>query len=130
MLRWLLTAVYVLTPLFAISDFGFGLNLRVPVLEEAPGWRIAYYVGMTGLGLLMVWVPVVAAPLGIVEAGVNVLLTCLMVVLPYRDLLDSAVAGGSVELEAFPLSAVLLNGVILSIAALSLRVRHRPRAVA
>lgn len=127
-LRWLLTAVYVLSPLFALCDFGFGLNLRVPVLEEEPGWRIAYYAGMTALGLVMVWVPIVAAPLGIVEAGVNVLLTCLMVILPYRDMLDSAVEGGSVQLKGFPLSAVLVNALIVSIGAMSLHVRTRPKA--
>ena len=116
--RWVITAAYLLTPLFAWVDFGLGHNLRAPgldALDAGLGWRIAFYAGATALGLLAVWVPVVAGPAGVAEAGANVGVTCLAVMLPYRDLLESARAGGEVAMPPFPLAAVLVTAAIASI---------------
>ena len=126
--RWVLTLVYVVSPLLAVVDFGFGWNLRIPLLDGQPGWKVVYYLAMTGLGLTMLWVPVLTAPLSIVECGINVALTCLMVALPYVELLESARTGGETELTNFPMKAVLVNGIILSIAAMSIRFRNAKRA--
>ena len=116
--RWVVTAAYLLTPLFAWVDFGLGHNLRAPGLEALDaglGWRIAFYAGATALGLLAVWVPVIAGPAGAVEAGANVGVTCLAVMLPYRRMLDAAGAGGDLAMPEFPLAAVLVTAVIASV---------------
>ncbi len=113
-----MTVAFLVTPMFALLDFGFDLNARVAFLDEHEGGRIVYYVVMTLLGLVMVWVPIIARPLGIVEAGINVALTALMVFLPYRDMIDSASGGGEIEWPEFPFAALAVNFVILMVGTL------------
>jgi hypothetical protein len=121
-----MTAVLLVTPLFALIDFGFGSNLRVPILDEEPGLRATYYGAVTLLGLLAVWVPVVAGPIGILDAGLNVTLTVLAVFIPYVQMIQASGEGRALDPDPFPLTAFMVNAVIVGLAMSSLRQR-RPR---
>ncbi len=121
-----MTAVLLATPLFALFDLGFGDNIRAPALSTlgvGVGWRVAYYVGVTAIGLLALWLPSMAAPLSALEAGANVLIAILAVVLPYSEMLESAEAGREIVPPDLPLVSLLIAAVVATLSAMSLRSR-------
>jgi len=74
---------YFVTPVYLLSDFAFGLNLRVSFLAAAPGLRIFYYLvcftcGLMSLGRYRRYLPLA----GLVECTLNILLLVLSVMIP------------------------------------------------
>ncbi|MEM1011080.1 MAG: hypothetical protein AAGI46_02535 [Planctomycetota bacterium] len=123
-IRWIMTIVLLVTPLFAVVDFGFGNNLRAPGLETlgvSVSWKVVYYVGITGLGVLALWLPAAAAPLSVLEAGANVIVAVLMVVLPYDQLLDNAHSGGPLVVPDLPLTAMFISAGVGTLSLMSFR---------
>jgi hypothetical protein len=120
---WVVTGALLLTPLFAVFDFGFGDNIRSPGLEilgAGWGWKIVYYLGMTGLGVLALWLPKAAPPIGALEAGINILVCVLAVILPYRAILDSAYTGEPLTPPEIPITALFFSGLIATLSVTSL----------
>ena len=125
-----MTISLAITPLFALVDLGFGANLRAPafeVLELSTPWRVAFYLAVTAVGALAIWVPAAAAALGAAEAGLNVMVTCLAVFVPYVQTLDAARAGEALEPIPFPMAAVIITALTASISVAALK-RDRLRA--
>jgi len=85
-----LTAVYYLaTPVFALCDWIFHLNVRVAALDGQPALKNSYYAICTAAGALTYWKPSLSRVVGLAESSVNILLLVLGVMLPYYSLIGS-----------------------------------------
>lgn len=110
----LLRGVYLATPLFALADLVFGINVRTPFFDATPALKWVYYGAAFGAGVLIGKWPRLAAHVGFAESGLNIALTILAVGLAYTRLttdtenpaLSSPFTPESVA--ALPLSAVIL----------------------
>lgn len=67
----LLAGYYGATVLFALIDFGLGVNVRVAFLEPWPDARIAYYGFCIACLGAMIWRPARATLIGTVESLVT-----------------------------------------------------------
>jgi hypothetical protein len=85
-------ALYLATPFFAWFQWWQGISMRLPsLLGDRPGLAVGYYVAMTALGVLMVYVArPVAELLAILESAVNLGLTSTALALGYVAMLDRA----------------------------------------
>ena len=68
MQRKLILLYYAATAVFLSLDYGFGVNVRVAVLDTAPGLRFAYYVLCFACLALMLWRPAWTTIIGTVES--------------------------------------------------------------
>jgi len=66
--RRLLIAYFAATALFALADFGFGLNVRTAFLDGEPGWRGVYYGICLVCLAAMLWRPGWAETIAAVES--------------------------------------------------------------
>lgn len=67
---------YLATPVFALLDFGFGLNVRA-VFVEADALRAGYYLVPLVCGVVGWRRPDLAARLGMAESGIS--LACIII---------------------------------------------------
>lgn len=113
----MLTAYYLLTPLFVLLDVAVHLPVRVAGLEE-PTHRAAYYAVIFGLGLLCRWQPAVAPWVGMLESAGNLFLLVLSVLLPIWTLPEAVWSGGelTVGLDGPGMVNVVLSGGVLILA--------------
>ena len=87
-------ALYLMTPVFAVLQWKFGLNLRLPEVLDTRTWAIAYYATLTGLGIAMAFVPAAGARvLAMLESAINILLNGASLMLWYAAQLDHAAKG-------------------------------------
>ena len=114
--RLVLAIVYLATPVFLVLDWSAGLNLRAAFLESRPPWKWSYYGLLLVLGVAMALLPQLARPLATVEAGMNALLTSLMVLLPYVEMIGAAERGDEIVVPDFPLLALFTSVLVLAIA--------------
>ena len=126
-----MTIALGLSPLFALIDLGFGANLRAPAFEAlnlGVGWRVAFYLLITALGVTAIWLPTTAAVLGTAEAGLNVMVTCLAVFLPYVRTIEAARTGEALEPIPFPMAAVVVTAMVTSVSVASIRSKRASRS--
>lgn len=64
---------YLLTPLFALLDFALGVNVRAAFLPSAAA-RAAWYAFSFACGLVAWRKPGLAARVGMIESGANIIL--------------------------------------------------------
>lgn len=86
---------YLASPLFALLDFAFRMNLRVVFLAGHPELRLCYYLGCLALGWAILrasWRT--AALVGLTECTFNLLLLTLSVMVPLADLPARVMDGG------------------------------------
>jgi hypothetical protein len=110
----LLRGVYLATPLFALADLVFGINVRTPFFDATPALKWVYYPAAFAAGIAIGRWPRLAAHVGFAESGLNIALTILAVGLAYTRLttdtenpaLSSPFTPEAVA--ALPLSAVIL----------------------
>ena len=69
----LLGYYYLATPLFFAADYFAGFDARAAFIEQ-DALRYGYYAMLMGLSVLAWRLPIVTAPLGILESAVNLLL--------------------------------------------------------
>lgn len=118
---------YAATVLFALADWLFGANVRAVGFAAWPGLRAVYYGACLGLALLMRWRPAWAAPLALLESGVNLVALHLAVLVPYFALADAVSEHGTPGSPYGPgfLVNFLIAGTIATVAA-----RMRAHAIA
>lgn len=110
----LLRGVYLATPLFALADLAFGINVRTPFFDATPALKWVYYLAACGAGVVVWNWPRLTAHVGVAESGLNIALTILSIGLAYTRLstaaedpaLPSPFTPNSIA--ALPLSAVIL----------------------
>jgi hypothetical protein len=101
-------AIYWLSPAFAIADFVFGFRVRVAFFDDSVMLRAGYYVLMTLLAVAMTRWPGSIRHLAPLEAGVNVGLTAMGIILTYVGLAADVEAGREVRID-WPLVPVLIS---------------------
>ena len=114
-IEFALMALFLLAPLWALLDFGFDFNVKVPIFEDNLPLRIGYYVAMVALGVAMWRYPRLAPPLGVVDSGIQVALIAMAVFGPYANLAEAAMTGEELETITVPWGAMVLNAMILSL---------------
>lgn len=80
---------YIITPVFAVVDWVWGVPARAAGIPS-PAWRAGYYVLLIGCGLLCRRVPEAGPFVGVVESSVNLLLLLLAVLLPIWSAAEGA----------------------------------------
>jgi hypothetical protein len=111
-----LTLFYLLTPIFWLLDAIFGWSFRVAGLDSLAA-RSGYYLGASGLGVLLLRVPSIKSWVALIESGVNV--TILFVTVASGILLapEAAWQGESPQLlNGMRLINFLISGSVLSFA--------------
>jgi len=101
---------YLASPLFFLVGLWWGWEVRVTFLPD-PVLRFAYYVALSGLGLLAYFRPRSAPWVALTESSVNLLLIMLWILLPIYSLAEEAVGGGQASVPYTP-GQVLVNGLL------------------
>ncbi len=110
--------------------WGLDIVLSAPIRASflgRPTWRVAYYLGLLGLGALCRWRPGAAPAIGLVESSVNFLLVLLSILLPVWGMADqvlggaggtggAASAGGAGVLTSWTIMNALLSGTVFVLA--------------
>ena len=116
--RW----IYWSTPLFALLDFGYGVNLRLPFSDAVPGAKAVYYIVDVGCALALVLRPRWTAAIGLAESGVNIGVLALSTMVAYLGVLDSAASPDAVIVNPFTPEAVaslVISATVLAASYLS-----------
>jgi hypothetical protein len=100
---------YLATPLFAVLDYGWGLNVRVAFLSALPGARFAYYAIAWGCGAASWRWPDQAARIAAAESAANIALLALGVFASYLAVIDAAADGGPLPAYFTPAATVNLG---------------------
>lgn len=120
-----LRAVYLATPLFWLADVALGWNIRVAGLADDT--RHVYYLGLTVLGALLWWKPVLTRFVAIVEPAVNFGILVISTWMTLISAADAAFSGQPPEVMTTPrLLSFLLSGSMLSLAIHNAISRLRP----
>ena len=69
----LLLRYYDATLLFLVLDVGLDVNVRLSFLDNAPGWRIAYYAFCLACAAVMHWRPELRVLIGAIEGLITML---------------------------------------------------------
>jgi len=106
----LLRFYYAATFLFVLSDYLFGINIRIAALEAFPVWRAIYYAVCLGCLGLICWRPTLTLWVGTIESLFTLSLLIVVMgarVMSYSD--DLLVSGqgfiGSEEIINFALTS-------------------------
>ncbi len=83
---WITVGYYLATPLFAILDLAFGVNVRAAGLQGMPSLRTFYYGVCTVAGVVTFYRPALSWIVGLAESSINILILILGVLLPYYAL--------------------------------------------
>ena len=109
----MIRGLYLATPLFAVADLMFGLNLRTSFLDASPALRWVYYLAATAAGLVTWRWPRTTSLVGVVESSLNIALTVLGAGLAYAGLTDYAE-----EAAQSPFTAESVTGLLIATTAL------------
>ncbi len=104
----LIQAYYLGSPLFFLLGLWWGFEVRVTFLPD-PALRFAYYVVLSGLGLLTHFRPNSGPWVALCESAVNLFLILGWILLPIYALPEAALEGGALELP-YTAREVLING--------------------
>lgn len=80
---------YVATPLFALADVLWGINIRVSALDDLPALKYGYYALCLACGALTVVRPSLTAVVAMAESSVNLGLVILAIPIAYLRVLES-----------------------------------------
>jgi hypothetical protein len=101
---------YLASPLFFLFGLWWGMEIRVTFLPD-PGVRFAYYVLLSGLGLLIHFKPGTAPWVALGESSFNLLLIMLWILVPIYGMDEMVADGGPVGLPYTP-NQLLVNGLM------------------
>lgn len=93
----LLFGYYAATLAFVALDVGLHVNVRLAFLEDAPGWRAAYYAVCIGCAALMHWRPDLSVLIGGVEGVVTI--TALILSIAPRAMMVAGELGTPIRAE-------------------------------
>lgn len=111
---WITVGYYLATPLFAILDLIFGVNIRAAGLQGLPSLRTFYYSVCTIVGIVTFFRPSLSWIAGLAESSINILILILGVLLPYYALFQQ-VEGDRAFRSPFSASHImnfLISGLI------------------
>jgi len=74
---------YYITPLFVLLDYGWGISVRVTVLDSMPLYKNLYYGFCVLCGVGVYALPRLTPVVALFESSINFLMTVLAVFLPY-----------------------------------------------
>ena len=74
---------YYITPLFVLLDYGWGISVRVAVLDSMPLYKNLYYGFCVLCGVGAYALPRLTPVVALFESSINFLMTVLAVFLPY-----------------------------------------------
>jgi hypothetical protein len=74
---------YYLTPLFILLDYGWGISVRVTVLNSMPFYKDLYYGFCILCGVIAYALPRFAPVVALFESTINFVMTVVGVFLPY-----------------------------------------------
>ena len=122
---------YLASPLFALLDFAFRVNLRVVFLAGHPELRVGSYLGCLVLGWAILRASQrTAALVGLTECTFNLLLLTLSVMVPLADLPARVMDGGPATNPFTPLfvaNLAISSAVFLRLFYANPIVRNSPR---
>lgn len=113
MSRKILVVYYAATALFVSLDFGFGVNLRVAVLEGAPGLRLGFYAVLFACFALMLWRPNWTAVIGGIESLATLIALIVNMALRSMIVTDAMLESGT----GFVTVPEIINFIIVGAAA-------------
>ena len=99
---------YLATPLFALLDFGFGINVRAAFLDGQPLLKVAWYALALVCALAMARWPGRAGLVGLAESGANIALLVIGTMTAYLGAVDAALSDSVMEPPFSPADAVNL----------------------
>jgi hypothetical protein len=74
---------YYITPVFVLLDYGWGISVRVTVLDSMPLYKNLYYGFCILCGVGVYALPRLTPVVALFESSINFLMTVLAVFLPY-----------------------------------------------
>ena len=83
---------YLATPLFALLDFVWGVNVRAAGLEALRGPRYAYYALCLICGVVTYLAPSLTNIIGVAESSVNILVLMLGIIVPYYGMAEQVMS--------------------------------------
>lgn len=104
----LIQAYYLGSPLFLLFGLWWGFEVRVTFIPDS-GYRFAYYVVLSFLGLLTFFRPRTGPWVALGESALNLLLILAWILIPIYSLTDAALEGGPLGVPYTP-REVLING--------------------
>lgn len=99
---------YLATPLFALLDFAFGINVRAAFLDGQPVIKLAWYALAFACALVVARWPGRAGLVGLAESGANIALLVIGTMSAYLGAVDSALSESAMEPPLSPADAVNL----------------------
>lgn len=114
----LITPYYLATPLFALVDWLWGVNVRIVALDDYPAMKYGYYALCLGCGFLTCVRPALAPVVGLGESSLNIVLLVLGMLFPYFRVSRAILEGHSVVNPYHPGMFVnfAISGVVLYLA--------------
>jgi hypothetical protein len=107
---------YLATPVFALLDLAFGINVRASFLDEQPALRLAWYALALGCAAAVTRWPARAGVIGLSESAASIALLVLGAGVAYLGALDAAL--GEPAVVAPPFSPADVANLVLSAGAL------------
>ena len=108
-LRWI-QGYYLASPLFLLLGLWWGVEIRVAFIPD-PGPRFAYYLVLSGLGLLAHFRPASAPWVALGESSLNLLLIMLWILVPIYSLAEGAMDSGTIGVP-YTSAQLLVNGLL------------------
>ena len=106
---------YLLTPVFFLLHFGFGVNLRSSIPGVADAWLYAYYALCFLAGFIAFRKAVTGALFSLLESSVNIMLLLLSVLMPIYTVGNSPDGIAAAHFGLAELIHFLIAGTILLI---------------
>lgn len=112
----MILAWYLATPIFALLDLAFGINVRASFLDGQPALRLAWYALALGCAAAVARWPARAGVIGLSESAASIALLVLGAGIAYLRALDGAL--GEPSVVAPPFSPADVANLVLSAGAL------------
>jgi hypothetical protein len=81
---------YLVTPIFIVLDYVWGLNVRISIFDAFPFYKNLYYAVCMACGIGITVVPKFTPIVALIESTINVLLAILALLLPYYQFIAHA----------------------------------------
>ena len=111
---------YVLTPLFVLLDYFWGINIRVAILDSEPLYKGLYYGFCVLCGVVVFVVPQCARVVTLLESSIIFVMTVVGLFIPYAraisqmdDILNSDILTAGIVEPPHILNLVLAGAVSL-----------------
>jgi hypothetical protein len=113
----LVGAIYWSTPLFVALDVWYGISIRIPFLDAAPGAKAAYYALELACAMAMAIRPQWTSMIGYAESMLNISLLVLTTGVAYLGILDSAASPDGLIANPFTpqrVASLVLSATVLA----------------